>query len=502
MFYFRNIIKDALNQRILFLGTSMILFFCIPCLSQSEQIEWSDGIYELNEKMRRKCGLFREFRDGFDKALLLKSSDSSYFVKIFRSFDDQSYQVRIDISPEELSDIQYTVDKQLVFINEYDKTMDSLSGNTMLVIANGIHGLAYGALLAFATREFSYTEVVTPTGNPFIPTMVTVERVSNLNFMHYALGTMTPLVNGGVVYLANRDRNVRPADVNMFINGASLGYLNGLSLLSTTKNNRIFDRTRANRVEYLSLLGTSLLQGWLSYHISKGYNFTYTQSVAFNTGSIMGMGSSYMLMLAARELSDMNASSAVGIYTVAGSVTGGIITNAIHKKRPRSTGDYRFINSMALIGGGLGFVSLEEVGIFESYLSSGLGAICGLSVGYASTKYTKFTSRQGHFNLLGGVLGGGLLGLGVGELFGFRADYVIRHATFGALAGWVTTYFLSKEKRNRTHRDSPMTGFWSSSAQFQFNPAGLVFLNNSHERQTRMMQHNIYPSLLTLNVKL
>lgn len=307
---------------------------------------------------------------------------------------------------------------------------------------------------------------------------------------------------------------VTPADANMFTVNSGIGMLHGGFLSDLLLEPQpLLNNVPGNN---FMMAGVSLAEGWASLWVSRKRKFTYEQNMAWTTGNFWGAYFGNGLGYLTSEIPTVNGRNrGSSIGGLVGSGIGIFLTHLLHKNYPRTTGDYRAINSamlgVALYGDGI----FREPTIFQSPTSFNQNelkirsaAVKGfqlstMAAAYYVTRRSKLTSSEG-FIISGFALSGTLIGsLRYRDVDNIRNRPVepnVELATgVGTIIGWCVGFGIVKIYRQPRFKKRPGTSW---VPEFHLQPSGLAFMRLSQEQQANMLQRNMQQPLLQVTWRL
>lgn len=330
------------------------------------------------------------------------------------------------------------------------------------------------------------------------------------DFTMSAIGFSYPFATALVYNRIFRNTPVTPADANMFTVNSFIGFLHGSYVSDLIfEPQPILNNISGNN---FILAGVSLAEGWASLWVSRSRQFTYAQNMAWTTGNLwgayLGDGIGY-LTSETPTLDERNKGSAIG--GLVGSGVGIFLTHLLHKNYPRTTGDYRAINSamlgVSLYGSGIFQVPniLQAPVINQREIKIRLAAVKGfqlsaMAAAYYITRRSKFTSGEG-FIISGFALSGTLIGsLRYRDIDGIRNrpnEPNRELATgVGTIIGWCVGYGIVKVMRQPRYIRKTGTSW---IPDFSLQPSGLAFIRLSQDQQASLLQRNLQQPLLQMS---
>jgi len=312
----------------------------------------------------------------------------------------------------------------------------------------------------------------------------------------YSLGT------GIGLNIWSRNRDILPPRTNMLVANSAVGtIIHGPMLGEIIFGPSELSQTRG---AYITSAALGLVEGWAHYFYSGRRNFSYAQTMAWSTGNLWGAVIAYDLSTDISVLIDRGRPNTIAPYAgLAGSIAGVYLSNLIFRKHPRTTGDYRALNS------GMIAAVLYTNGMFESTLNTGsskwlqpaftVAQLTSFGASFLFTRHTQFSDEEGLY--IAGVAGiGGLFGwMRFNSLSRNRNASPSSNADFfigsGMVMGWGAAYLGASILKTPTTRKRPRQ---SSVPKIQFNPSGIMFARLPEARQLELLQMNV--SLETVQV--
>lgn len=442
--------------------------FCVQ--AQEEQIAFIPGVFELDAKLRENAGVLEKFKEDFSMAKLYRQGQQQYVVEITYAKRGKKWNERHIITAEE-------IEKVRAILTEYNSkappSTESSSGRAGFITGATLMSIPQGILLSYAltktTRRF----------DPWFGISYTVTERTKF-------GKFSPFLFSAGVFtgtlLGTRDKVINPGSTNVYIWSSGTGIYHGSALVSLFAGENAFNTNRS-----LAVLGaTSFAEAWILHSIARKKNISYARSMAWNTGNIWGTVSGVytgIMIIGGQNVEDFQLRISGGMI-LAGGVGGILLGNYLHNKYPRTTGDYRSINSLAFVSNLIG-IGISEWPDYDSkalglrgLLSTGVGT----TLGYLSTKNTQFSSFEG-IMVAAGTGAGTLLGIGSLILIEPDADHLsLLIPGIGGLIGWATTYLYM---RSTGDSKSPKKSF--GNTQFYMNPAGVMLAHSTPERQYQLL---------------
>lgn len=462
----------------------LCIVFAMHANAQGEQVAFIPGVFELINTQRQQADVLKDYEKDFDRAQLFLD-DGQYVLRIFFRKKRESWSEDVPLSQEELTELREAI---LASRASSGKTADEddKSSRYYLVTSASLHSIPQSIILANLTRQ--KVTVVPDFGPPYSFYEKSTFGLA-LPFFTTA-GAITSSI------LLTRDRYISPAAANMHFFGSAFGYGHGAMIASTIKRDRLFIGDDARFVtESLLISGVSIVEGWVGYYLAKKRKFTYAQSMAYNTGNFWG-GSTGLLGYQMTAGSFDADPAGYGFFGLAGSLGGLWLFDVLHKKRPRSSGDLRAINTAGFIGVSLGLAFVYESTNDRAISAAALiGAGVGIASTYMSTSSTNFSKFEGGMILLSSI-GGFALGTGVGLVSDLDSGSAVFSMAFGATLGWIGSYLYFKNNESTRRTRSKDLG---NNLQFNINPAGLTMLMSSPDQQMNMMRQNIQMNMMSLN---
>lgn len=330
------------------------------------------------------------------------------------------------------------------------------------------------------------------------------------DFTMSVIGFTYPFATALVYNRIFRNTPVTPADANMFTINSFTGILHGSYVSDLVfEPQPILTHISGNN---FILAGVSLAEGWASLWVSRSRQFTYTRSMAWNTGNFWGAYLGQRIgNLTSKEpyYDDISKRGAVG--GLIGSGAGIFLTHLLHKNYPRTAGDYRAINSamvgIALYGDGI----FRRPNIFQAPNNNHRetkirqAAVKGfqlsaMAAAYYVTRQTKLTSSEG-FIISGFALSGTLIGsLRYRDIDGIRnrpnEPSPELAAGVGTIIGWCVGYGIVKVMRQPRYIRKTGTSW---IPDFSVQPSGLAFMRLSQDQQASLLQRNLQQPLLQMS---
>jgi len=447
-----------------------VLLFTISSANlwaQKEQVAFSPGLFTIEKDQAAQLPVLEKYLDGYQKSQLFRDEAGLYYLNVQYSKRGKDWVEEHSFSKEELDLLRdQLLDDSFIDGSERNR---SKNGRAYLITSVTLHSIAQGSLIGSTMRRTVYDPIFQYSYSETRP-----------------LGRAFPLIGAAAGFTSSlmltKNRNIPLSASNMHFNGSLLGYAHGalLGALLTGDNG-------SSNTYLLLTSGMSLAEGWTMYHIAKKYKFDYDRSTAWNSGNFWGTGQGVFLTFA---LAGEDANSRLlGGLGLAGGIAGTVLFDHLHKKSPRTTGDYRAMNMLGLVGA-------VWVPAINPDLSSARGASIALmsssaiafAAGHFLTDQTSFSKAEGGLIVLGTWVGS-LLGTGTGILLD-SDDYTtgVRTTTLGATIGWVVSYLYFRNNRldgglfgSRIERRA------RSNFNFQINPGAIGMMRSSPEQQSAMM---------------
>lgn len=453
-----------------------------------EQVEFLSDVFEVKKPQTRNISFLNPYPQVFDQIQLYKV-DQDHFLRVYYKRKNEQRVTDIPISLEELEKLRYELEANFIQ-SEVPKEEDSKkNGRLYLVSSMSLHAIPQTAILANLTRrEVPFTDFA---GNVIFNDYQKTQFGLALPIFA-AAGTLAGSL------LLTKDKYIPPAAANMHFFGSLMGYGHGAFLSVMIKGDDIFWDFNDPKYTMESILipGISLVEGWLFYHLAKKRKFTYTQSVFYNSGNFWGGLAGLNTNLAYKGENIYDDASGLAFYTLAGSLGGVWLADALFRKHPRFTGDLRAINTAGFIGLMSGALLTYDSYYYRTEaLGMLIGSSLGLSLSYLATKNTNLSRKQGNLVTLSSIGGFGL-GIGLGVLSYNTPEFFLFMGAAGATMGWIGGFLIAKQKKSSLFRSGKSD--IGDNLRFNLNPAGLTVFMSSPEQQMRMMQQNMQMNMVNL----
>jgi len=314
-----------------------------------------------------------------------------------------------------------------------------------------------------------------------------------------------PLATGVGLNIWSRNAEILPPRANMYVANSAIGTLIHGPMLGEI----IFgiDEMEDVRGGYLSIAAVGIAEGWIHYWYSGRRKFNYAQTAAWSTGNLWGALISFHLTRDISELINSEQPRNLAPYAgLAGSVLGVYVSNRMFKNNPRTTGDFRVLNT------GMMAAMLYTNGIFRSIENSGssrfvkpaftIAQLSSFAASFLLTQHTKFSDQEGLY--IAGVSGiGGVFGLlRYNSLVQSRNNRITSSAEFfigsGMLMGLGAAYIGANLLRTPKVRQRSRQSYLPN---IQFNPAGVLVNRFSEQQQRELLQANAGLSMVQIEWK-
>jgi len=434
--------------------------------AQKEQVAFTQGVFEIRKDLIPQLPVLTPYSDGFKTSQLFRDEMGLYTIKIQYEKRGNEWSEEYPFSKEQLDQLREQLEN--TSLNRYSEKKEK-SGRAYLITSVTLHSIPQGALLGATMRRTSF--------DPWFGTPYTEPT---------PLGRALPLIAAAGSFtsslLLTKNKEIPLSAANMHFFGSLMGYGHGalIGALVTGENG-------TSNTYRLLTSGMSIAEGWALYYVAKKHKFDYDRSVAWNSGNFWGTVQGSLLPIAIQG--SRLQPRFLGATGLIGGVGGTVLFDYLHKKSPRSAGDYRAINTLGYVGAvwvPAIFPDLDRgTDVAVSFMSA---TALALGAGHLLTRETNFSKVEGGLVVLGTWVGG-LLGAGTGILIDSE-NYAtsLRITSFGATLGWAISYLYFKNNR----LDGGLFGLNSrkksrSHFDFQFNPVALGAMRSSPEQQSAML---------------
>jgi hypothetical protein len=456
----------------LFLIVSFIIFCSSTLVGQQEQVAFKHGVFEIDQNVRQQLGILDKYKENYQTARLLRDENNKYFVEITYLKRGITWTEKYELSQSELESIR----------NSIGSINISPSSTSINKTQNGRYGLITSATLHSIYQGIFLSQLMSTDDG-----RTKVGRIFPYIFATGTFATTLVLTN---------NKYINPAAANVHFWSSGIGLAHGSAIMLMVEDEYDYNH------KLLSVIGvTSLAEGWLMYYLARRNNIDYARSMAWNTGNIWGtLGGAYLSNIVIEDIIDESPGRQIfGASLIAGGIGGVFLMNHLQHKFPRSSGDFRAINSLGIastvFGAGLIF---ESESIRGGSLYGLLSSTAGLALGYVSTVNTSFTQMEGALIGVGtGVAG--LLGIGIASIVDNDSLFGVSALVGGcAMAGWLGTYLYFTQTG---HRAAKKKEDKKMNYNFGINPSGLVFMKSAPEQQYNMLRNSVNMDLVSFRAQ-
>ncbi len=465
-----------------------IFFSSSIITAQQEQVAFKHGVFEIDQQTRQELGILEKYKEDYQKARLLRDQNNNYFVEITYLKRGTTWTEKYELSQSELESIRNSINSNTNISPSSTSTNKTENGRYGLITSATLHSIHQGIFISqLMSKEYKYVD---PWGGGVY---TEIERTKFGKIFPYIFSTAT----FATTLALTNNKYINPAAANAHFWSSGVGLAHGSAIMLMVEDEYDYNQ------KLLSIMGvTSLAEGWLMYYLAKRNNIDYARSMAWNTGNIWGtLGGAYLSTIALDEegLEGSGGRQIFGTSMIAGGIGGIFLMNHIQLKYPRSSGDYRAINSLGIAS------SVFSSGLMYDAESIRAGSIygllsstAGLALGYVSTVNTSFSQMEGALIGVGtGVAG--LLGIGIASIADYDSEFAYSALVGGcAMAGWLGTYLYFTQTG---HRAAKKKADKKMNYNFEINPSGLVFMKSAPEQQYNMLRNSVNMDLVSFRAQ-